>query len=743
MSQIKWAKDWLQIMRDLLFVLRELWLLLGIHLIALYSFLLLPQGTDMILSILEPKTFISNTISIALLLIAIFWWSISSEFCTRFLIYMTDNSGHSLSPDRVVLRKSIQKLIAQLFLYFPLLLISLAFIKTYFQNLSDISNYWWMLLLILLMICMLISLLHYLYQPDQRNKTPNIFHWMHLSKEEKYWTSKLYGIFNDYRVDLQEEEMTLPKDDLPRNVLLPNGSYVPTAFQLKEGPIKLTENKQVRIWMFRIPLTYFRNLITQFLLLLLFSVLLITYFSFASTQLYQGVGAVTLLCFAFGSWLIIYTLFHFLDKAQPIPKIKVPFRLLIFLWVCVCSYINNDHPVRWIEQEKFFSGKKVSEHFKSWITQLLKKENYQNEDQIPVFFLASEGGALRTGAYTALLLAKIQDSFPNFKNHIYCYSGISGGSLGLQYFQSLPEVLSLNKENRKSTAAFFETDFLSPVIGKLVYGEVLNTFLPFQLVSFDRAISLEKVWELSWASANKNQPNSFEASFDNLISDNSPAIFINSVESETGLPTVWTNTILDSSISLATVRDLRNKFHLSIPYSTAINLGTRFPVISPAAMFQLNQNKDHVLRFHYIDGGYFENKGQENLLEIIEAIHLEQYPAVKPYIIQFNYSQDDLSSRNIRFANELMEVINGIENTRYARASLTVESLKKFMRNHFDTSQIINLNLEISTRKLPMNWLLSQTAFNRIENYTNSQMNLKKDSNQIINIFNAITKIKK
>ena len=240
MSQIKWAKDWLQIMRDLLFVLRELWLLLGIHLIALYSFLLLPQGTDMILSILEPKTFISNTISIALLLIAIFWWSISSEFCTRLLIYMTDNSGHSLSPDRVVLRKSIQKLIAQLFLYFPLLLISLAFIKTYFQNLSDISNYWWMLLLILLMICMLISLLHYLYQPDQRNKTPNIFHWMHLSKEE----------------------MTLPKDDLPRNVLLPNGSYVPTAFQLKEGPIKLTENKQVRIWMFRIPLTYFRNLIT-------------------------------------------------------------------------------------------------------------------------------------------------------------------------------------------------------------------------------------------------------------------------------------------------------------------------------------------------------------------------------------------------------------------------------------------------------------------------------------------------
>ena len=743
MSRKKWANDWLQIMRDLLFVLRELWLFLAIHLLALYSFLFLPQGTDMILSILEPKTFNSNTISITLLIVAIFCWSISSEFCTRFLIYMTDNSGHSLSPERVASRKSNQKSIAQVFLYFPSLLISLAFIKAYFQNISDISNYWWILLLILLIISMLISLLKYLYKPDQRNKIPNIFHWMHLRKEEKYWTSKLYGIFNDYRVDLQEEEMPLQKGDLPRDLLLPNGSYVPTAFQLKESPIKLTNNKRVRVWMYQIPLVYFRNLISQFLALVIFASILITYLAFANTQIYQSIGAVTLLCFSFGSWQIIYTLFHFLDKAQPIPKIKMPFRVLIFLWICLCSYLNNDHPARWIENEKYSTGKKVSEHFKSWLTQLLKKENYQNEDQIPVFFLAAEGGALRTGAYTAFLLAKIQDSFPDFKNHIYCYSGISGGSLGLQYFQSLPEALSLSKENQRSTAAFFETDFLSPAIGKLVYGELLNLFLPFHLVSFDRAIALEKAWELSWASANKNQPNSFATAFDEQVRDDYPAIFINTVESETGLPTVWTNTILDSSISMASVRDLRNKFHLSIPYSTAINLGTRFPIISPAAMFQLNKTNEQVLRFHYIDGGYFENKGQENLLEIIESIHLEKYPAVKPYIIQFNFSQDDLSSRNIRFANELMEVINGIENTRYARASLTVELLKKYMRNNFDTGQIINLNLEISTRKLPMNWLLSQTAINRIENYTDSQMNLKKDSVQVRNIFNAIIKIKK
>jgi hypothetical protein len=565
---------------------------------------------------------------------------------------------------------------------------------------------------------------------------------MHLSEEEKFWTSKLYGIFNDFRVDLHEEEMPFQTADLPRELLLPNGSYIPATFLLKEGPTKLTDSKNIRVWMYRIPLAYFRNLLTQLLVLVILSILLIIYFGLASTSIYQSVGAVALICFSFACWQIMYTLLHFLDKAQPIPKINLMFRLLVVLWICFCSYVNNDHPARWIENEKSTLGKKVSEHFKIWITHLEKSEKYQNEDQIPVFFIASEGGALRTGAFTAMLLAKIQDSFPKFKKHIYCYSGISGGSLGLQYFQSLANTYSQRNENCYSTRTFFKTDFLSPVTGKLIFGEVLNCFFPFHIASFDRAIALENAWELSWSSANKNQENIFATSFDQQIGEDKPAIFINTVESETGLPAVWTNTILDSSIAISSARDLRHKFHLSIPYSTAINLGTRFPLISPAAMIELNQNKNEKTRLHYIDGGYFENKGQENLLEIIQEIHLENYPAVKPYIIQFNFSQDDSINHSIRFANELMEVINGIENTRFARAELTAEAMKKFMRNNFDTQQIINLNLDISIKKLPMNWLLSHTAMNRIDNYTDSQMYLKKDSIQIKKIFTAIKNIK-
>jgi len=738
------ASQWLQILRDLLFVLRGLWLLLGFNILALIAFLLIPQGTDMLLSMLEAKSIQATTIPIIVLLFALFFWSVSSEFCTRFLIYMTDNSGHTLSPDRVALRKYIQKKLAHFFLYYPCLLVAIACIKAFTQNLADIKQSWWLLLLVLILICLLIVLLNYLYKPGRKKLGSSFFRWMHLSEDEKYWTSKLYGIFNDYRVDLYGAQQTDSQLDLPRKTILPNGNYIPAAFQLKEKPRPLTANKNIQVWIYRIPLSYYKNLITQLLVLASVALSTIVIFALAGNEFYQTIGAVALISFAFGCWQIMYTVLHFLDKAQPIPKMNLLFRLSFLIWICFCSYINNDHPARTLELETKTNAKPVSEHFKYWLANLEQSENNQAEDTIPIFFLASEGGALRTGAFTAMLLAKLQDSFPNFKNHIYCYSGVSGGSLGMQFFYSLPSASSeipKNKfNNTKSTAAFFERDFLSPVTGKLVFGELLNYFIPKHISAFDRAIALERAWESGWAIATNNaKPNVFASSFNQQIGDEKPALFINTVEAETGMPAVWSNTLLDSSFALASLRDLHNKFKVSIPYSTAINLGTRFPLISPAALLTKGS-----LRLHYLDGGYFENKGQQTILEILQSIQLEHYPKVKPYILQFNFSQDDSSSnQSIHFANEMMEIINGIENTRYARVNLTTESVKNFMRNSFDTQQIINLNLEISVKKLPMNWLLSKTAMNRIDAYTDSLMQLQKEPFQMQKIFNAINNRKK
>ena len=68
---------------------------------------------------------------------------------------------------------------------------------------------------------------------------------MQLSEHEKYWTSKLYGIFNDYRVDLNQQEIMHLQDDLPREMMLSNGSLIPSEFILKSKPFRLPDNKNI------------------------------------------------------------------------------------------------------------------------------------------------------------------------------------------------------------------------------------------------------------------------------------------------------------------------------------------------------------------------------------------------------------------------------------------------------------------------------------------------------------------
>lgn len=744
------AQNWLQIFRDSLFVLRGLWLLLLLNLLALLAFLLMPQGTDIILGMMEPKPLEESIIPITALLTGLFSWCVSSEFCTRILIYMTDNSGHSISPERVESRKHIQTNIAGFFLYYPVFLVAIAFTKAYFQNRRDIDFSWSVLFYILLALLAEVILLGYLYQSNRKHFLGRHFNWMHLSNQEKYWTSKLYGIFNDYRVDLKHSEgaHVLRHEDLPREKELPNGIVIPSAFVLIGQPKQDPKNKSILVWIYHIPLSFYKNLITQLTVLSGIAIVMILVFSFADTGIYQKLGATALISFSFASWQVIYTLFHFLDKAQPLPKINLTYRLIVFAWLCICSYINTDHPVRSFPLAGHAKREFLADHFKSWLREVKKKYTTDSNQTIPVFFIAAEGGALRTGAFTALLLAKLQDSFPAFKNNIYCYSTVSGGTLGANFFNSLHEDPEAGNPAAysKTTIRFFEIDYLSAVTGKLVFGEPLNYFIPAHIAKFDRAIALENSWERGWEQAtNKpHEKNAFSNSFENNNQTNMPALFINTVEAETGLPCVWSNTVLDSNISLAASRDLRTKYQVSLSYATAINLSTRFPIISPAAMFHYKINKKDSTRLHYVDGGYFENKGQETLLQVIEAIGLKKYPGVKPYIIQFNFSEEDNSgSRGIRFANDVTEIIKGIYNTRNGRVLLATQQMKKYVAENFSDKQLINLSLDLSQKKFPMNWVLSHTAMKRVDLFTDSLLHLQKDSAELKKLYAAFKTIKK
>src|SRR5690606_10632046 len=99
---------------------------------------------DVLLSVAEDVAYSFTTGSritpLFWVLLTLFFWSVVSEYCSRFLIYMADNSGRSLSPVRVEVRRRIQRIISNTALFFPMVLMILAFLKALFTNIKDFNS---------------------------------------------------------------------------------------------------------------------------------------------------------------------------------------------------------------------------------------------------------------------------------------------------------------------------------------------------------------------------------------------------------------------------------------------------------------------------------------------------------------------------------------------------------------------------------------------------------------------------
>lgn len=728
MPVIKAPDQFIQFSRDLFFVLRGIWVLIVFHCLALMAFIFLPQGTDVLLLLLENSFQVGNPATLVFLMMGVLFWSISSEFCCRMLLYMTDNSGHSLSIASVQSRKSLQVLLAKFCLYAPIVILGLGLVRAYFQNQSD-SHFPLAVLLILLSLltaeCWLVFQLYH-----AKRKIRLFRKWMRLSAKEAFWTGKLYGIFNLYRIDLPVDSLTMNGDhaasksivqnDLPRETPLPNGSFIPEGFVLMEQGI-YQQPYPTKTWVYQIPLSFYQCLIKQLLLLCAIALSLIILFSLVPLQAYPLVGAAALVCCSFACWQLMYVFLHFLDKAQPLGKFKISYRLFVMVWILICSFLNQDHPIRALSLQKKEQPKKIAAHFKAWASQL---ESNSQEDSIPIYLIAAEGGALRTGAFTALLLSKLADADSNFSKRVYAYSTVSGGSLGAGFFQTIQGLKDSLQVHQLSSISkdFFELDFLSATTGKLVFAEMIQLMIPRHLPVLDRAIALEQSWERGWEAVTlrKNLPNYFAQEIPN--SNIAPAVLFQTVEAETGLPSVWSNLNLTDVIPLSNERDLAARYPVSIAFSTAINLSARFPLLSPAAMFS-SQIGDNKIRRHYVDGGYFENSGQETLLALLQSLPFEEYPRLQPKILCFNFSGMDTSvNQGIRLGNELSELLHAVYQTRNARTVLAIQHLNEYCLQKFGPNHLMQLKLDVNTKQLPMNWVLSHTAMQRMELYCNAMV---------------------
>ena len=306
-----------------------------------------------------------------------------------------------------------------------------------------------------------------------------------------------------------------------------------------------------------------------------------------------------------------------------------------------------------------------------------------------------------------------RDTAIDFRHSIYAMSGVSGGAVGLGFYNAaafrsgIPFKDTITVEK---TCQFFLHDSLSPLIGKMFFGEFLNLFAWHQAELFDRAAALEKSWESAYGEfVGKGARNTYDDEF--ILPDTGrakPVLLINTAEVETGLQ-CWMSNIQTDSLLFTQRRDLLTQKIRNTRYSTGINFSSRFPLFSPGA--KIDFGKGH--RLHYLDGGYVENTGSATMLEILNELRKAKiYQQITPVVISLRFSETSKDTSDIKALNVFNEIVSGLYNTRSGRNETATYLLEQNVKRE---GIFIKAPLSPAEKKIPMNWVLSTQSMGRIQ----------------------------
>jgi hypothetical protein len=352
-------------------------------------------------------------------------------------------------------------------------------------------------------------------------------------------------------------------------------------------------------------------------------------------------------------------------------------RLPIFMILLIAALassafdLNDNHeiagvtdPAKGIPEEVHFKPAGDSwDNFLAWYKARPNRNRFKTT--YPIYIVAAQGGGIYAAYHAATLLARLQDRCPEFRNHVFAISSVSGGSLGAAVFASVTKALfeggaaqgrgdvpyqpdidlpCPSMERAESTslaqvagpheqaaAKMLGEDFLAPLVAGTLFPDFTQRFLPFARPEFDRARWLERAFEAAWSRTGLAGPNPFEQSVLRAWSPEgpAPALLINTTESDSGRRVVVSPFTIGDSWEVLNFplrkywKGMPRKQCLGreMPLSTAVSLSARFPWMTPAGSLTIQcLASDPEQKRRLVDGGYFDNSGVETALDVIDRI---------------------------------------------------------------------------------------------------------------------------
>lgn len=253
----------------------------------------------------------------------------------------------------------------------------------------------------------------------------------------------------------------------------------------------------------------------------------------------------------------------------------------------------------------------------------------------PVIVVSTEGGGLRSAAWTAMVLshftALVDQAIPPnggeplFERYFFAASGVSGGSLGLATYVAAvqtPPRTGLSAQHLGEKV--LDHDFLAPLMANAWFVDFTQRWLPGALFD-DRGRALTRAWEQA---AEDQGMHAFAKPFsalyehaDGSVDTDVPALFFNSTTVGQGWRFVQDPFRPFAVNPWTTAFDGSQWLDPRIPLSEVVLNSARFTYLSPAGTLQTaNAKPPTPSSLQLVDGGYFENSGTTTLLEVMQRL---------------------------------------------------------------------------------------------------------------------------
>jgi hypothetical protein len=406
--------------------------------------------------------------------------------------------------------------------------------------------------------------------------------------------------------------------------------------------------------------------------------------------------------------------------------------------------LNDNHAVRTLKSRA--PGAELVTSVERWFEKRPDIDLYREAPFYPVYVVAAEGGGIYAAVHTAVVLSRLQDARPVFRDHIFAISAVSGGGLGAAVFKGLIErdrrceaSVDCRSAPRKSleerALRVLGTDFLTPLLHATLRTDLVQRVLPWPIEALDRARGLETAFEKSWErlGADRSLPNPMQASSFGTDSDDGPYLFLNATEVETGSRVVISPFSLKLS-SLQTGAVNLKAFADEVPgvdlaLSTAVGLSARFPFITPAAWYEVYES-DYRVKRRLVDGGYFDNSGIETALDLIRALDLgkERLKSrfklrdIRFILLSISSREDDKLPTGSRGLGELLTPYRTMMSSWRARTEATVAAAARYLNGSLgaptDSIRMRRLILHPDERGLPLGWHLSSETIDNIARWS-------------------------